>query len=38
MRSGFYAKSKMGEFIAREVWFIPSPTKEEIHDIQGYDA
>jgi len=26
------------EFLAREVWFIPPPTKEEIHDIEGSDA
>ena len=35
---GLLCEVQDGEFVAREVRFIRPPTKEEIHDIQGYDA
>jgi hypothetical protein len=35
---GLLCEVQDGEFVAQEVWLIPPPTKEEIHDIQGYDS
>ena len=35
---GLLCEVQDGEFVAQEVWFIPPPTKEEIHDIEGSDA
>jgi hypothetical protein len=34
---GLLCEVQDGEFVAQEVWLIPPPTKEEIHDIEGYD-